>query len=124
MTEKQANERVKNDVLAEIWQLFTEKGEDNQRVASGEMSFPRVNENGTDIFVNIKVSIPSGSRDGTPYDAYELADEYRRKLAEKEEKAKAQAEAKAKKIAKDKANREKLAKSKAEHTAQQRKGWE
>lgn len=117
-TEKIANEKMKVETLAKVMEMLTNNGEEVLRVGSNEIAIPMVNENGTEIFITIKVSIPSGSRDGTAYDGYELADEYVRKLAEKEEKAKAQAEAKAKKIAKDKANREKLAKSKAEHTAQ------
>lgn len=115
---KIANENVKASYLALVSEALTNKEEEVLKVGSNEIAIPVVNENGDDIFVVFKVSVPTGSRDGEAYDGYELAAEYVRKCEEKAEKAKAQAEAKAKKIAKDKANREKLAKSKAEHSAQ------
>lgn len=107
------NEKVKATMLANITHFFTEQGEEVLTVGSNELAMPFVNENGDDIFVTIKVSVPTGSRDGDAYDGYALAEEYKEKVQAKLEKAKAQAEAKAKKIAKDKANREKLAQSKA-----------
>lgn len=117
VSEKLANERVKNDILTDIWCILSENGEDTLRVGSNEIAIPKVNENGTEIFITIKVSVPTGSRDGDAYDGYALAEEYVRKVAEKEQKAKQKAEEKAKKIERDKKNREKLAKSKAEHKA-------
>ena len=62
-------------------------------------------KNGDEVLRTFKV--PTGSRDGEPYDGYGVAESYKLKCKEKVEKAKKSAELKAKKIAKDKAIREK-----------------
>ena len=75
------------------------------RVGSNEIAIPVVDEEGEDQYVVFTVKVPTGSRDGDVYDAYERAQEYEMKLKDKEEKAKAKAEEKAKKIARDEAMR-------------------
>ena len=82
------------------------------QTASNEYSIPWVDDEGNEGYITIVFRIPKGSRDGEPYDGYAVAEDYRRKVAEKAEKEKARAEAKAKKIEKDKALREKKSKEK------------
>jgi len=114
---KAMSEETKNLFMNQIMAMLTEKGEDAGKCGTNELNFPVVLEDGTETFIVVKVSMPTGTRDGDAYDGYAMRDEYAQKCQEKAEKAKAQAEAKAKKIARDKANREKLAQSKAQHTA-------
>ena len=52
------------------------------------------------------VKVPTGSRDGEPYDGYAKAEDYALKMKLKEEKAKEAKIAKEKKIARDKQMRE------------------
>lgn len=88
--------------------------EDVGQSASGELNFPVVLEDGTEDWIVVKVSIPTGTRDGDAYDGYAMREEYTMKCAEKAEKAKAQAAAKAKKIARDQKLRESKAQAKKE----------
>lgn len=84
---------------------------------SNEIAIPCVDAEGNDEFVVVTFKVPTGSRDGDPYDGYDMAEAYKEHVAAKAEKAKAAAEAKARKIARDKAEREAKAKAKAEAKA-------
>lgn len=84
---------------------------------SNEIAIPCVDAEGNDEFVVVTFKVPTGSRDGDPYDGYDMAEAYKEHVAAKAEKAKAAAEAKARKIARDKAEREAKAKARAEAKA-------
>lgn len=112
-TVKAMREAVRNQYIAQIMKALEAAGEDVGMSASNEFNMPIVLEDGTEDFIVVKVSVPTGSRDGEAYDGYAIRTEYTMKVEEKAIKAKAAAEAKEKKIARDKANREKLAASKA-----------
>jgi len=114
-TVKAMREMAKSAYIQKMMEMLAEAGEDLGMSGSNEFNFPIVHEDGTEDFIVVKVSIPTGSRDGDPYDGYAVRDEFKMKAVEKAEKAKSAAEAKAKKIAQDKARREKLAASKALH---------
>jgi len=113
---KAMSEATKKNYFSQIMAMMVEAGEDVGISGSGEFNLPVVLEDGTETFIVVKVSMPTGSRDGDPYDGYAMRDEYAQKCQEKEAKAKASAEAKARKIEQDKKRREKLAQSKAEHS--------
>ena len=100
-TRKVANEKIKKEWIEKITAFLKDCGEDVLRVKSGEIAFPVVGEIGNEEFLKITFSIPTGSRDGEPYDGYGEAESYTLKLKQDEEKAKERAAAKAKKIAKD-----------------------
>ena len=68
------------------------------RVGSNELAFPVVDAEGNDKFVTITFKVPSGSRDGDPYDGYAMAEEYALKVAKRQ----AATEERAKKAAKKK----------------------
>lgn len=112
-TVKAMRETVKATVIAQLIQALTVSGEDVGMSGSAEFNFPVVLEDGSEDFVVVKVSIPTGSRDGEPYDGYGMRTDYSMKCQERKEKAEAAAIAKAKKIEKDKARREKAAANKA-----------
>ena len=95
--------------------LADEYDEEILVTGSNEFCIPCVDEEGNDEFVVITFKVPTGSRDGDPYDGYAMAEDYRMKCEAKAEKAKESAKKKAEKIAKDKAMREAKAKAKAEH---------
>lgn len=114
---KQLHEALRADYMNSIRAFLESNGEEVLITNSNEFALPCVDEEGNDEFIVLTFKVPTGSRDGDPYDGYDLAKAYAEKVAEKAEKAKAAAEAKAKKIAADKERREAKAKAKAEHEA-------
>lgn len=104
------NDEVRNQYMTQFRERFAE--ETILQTASNELCIPCVDDEGNEGYLTIIFRIPKGSRDGEEYNGYDMAEEYARKCAEKEEKAKERAAAKEKKIAKDKALREKKSKEK------------
>lgn len=97
---------VRSDVMDCVRVLFEGMQFDVLRTGSQELCVPITNENGDEAYLKVSFSIPTGSRDGDAYDGYAMAEEYKRKCAEKAEKAKVAAEKKAAKIKADKKKRE------------------
>lgn len=79
---------------------------------SNEICVPIVGSDGEEGYIVLTFKIPKGSRDGEPYDGYEVAKDYAFHLEEKARKDKERAEAKAKKIERDKKMREEKRKAK------------
>lgn len=77
-----------------VARLFEQNGEEVLYTNSNEVTFPVVDAEGNEAFVTITVKVPSGSRDGDPYDGYAMAQEYamkvakRKRIAEEREKKK------------------------------------
>ena len=99
-------DNVRSDVMNSIQNFLESKTHEVLRTGSQEFCIPIVNEAGDEGYMKITFSIPTGSRDGDAYDGYAMAEEYKRKCAEKAEKAKVAAEKKAAKIKADKKKRE------------------
>lgn len=89
--------------------LATELDADRINVGTSEISFPVVDDAGNEKYVNVKVSIPRGKRDGNggyiPYNAYDERDAFnedlKRKQAKHEEVAERQARKHPKKVKED-----------------------
>lgn len=117
MTEKISNkklqETLRNQFLQNIKEYLENSGEDVLVTGSNELAIPTTDSEKNEQWVVIKVSIPTGSRDGSPYDGFVMAQEYIQKLTEKAEKAEKAKADKAKKIEHDKKMRE-IAKEKRE----------
>lgn len=109
------NEKLREHYVGIIAEALAKMGEEVMMTNSNELAIPCLDSEGNDKFCTFTIKIPTGSRDGEPYDAYALAQEYRSKQLEKQAKAAERAEAKAKKIARDTAHRAKLAKSKEDY---------
>ena len=95
-------------------------GEDVRIVGSGSIAYPCVDAEGNERWCEVTAKIPTGSRDGEPYDGYALEADYKLKLENDAAKAAANAAKKEAKIAKDKAAREAKAKAKAEREAKKK----
>jgi hypothetical protein len=80
---------------------FLAKEEDVLRTGSNELAFPVTDSEGNEEFIQIVVKVPTGSRDGEPYNGYQMAEEYSLKLKLQQEKAEKARIAKEKKIARD-----------------------
>ena len=115
----QSNERYRNGIVEKLMDYFksAEGGEEwVVRVANNAFGFPFVNDLGNDEILKITISVPTGSRDGEPYDLDGEGKDYEASVKKKAE-AKAKAEAqKQKKIEADKKKREAMAKLKAEQS--------
>lgn len=114
----QLREEIRTGYMEKIISMLTEQGEEVLRTGSQQIAIPCVDADNNDEFLVITFSVPTGSRDGDPYDGYSMAQEYDMKTKEKAErqvKAKAEKEAK---IARDKAQREAKKKAKEAHLAE------
>lgn len=111
---KELREASKTTVMAAIAAALSNAGEDVGQCASNEINMPVVLADGTEEWIVVKVSIPTGTRDGDPYDGYGEREDYQIKCATKAAKAKEQAEKKAKKIAADQAKRDARAAAKTQ----------
>lgn len=99
--EKKANfAPVRNEILERL--KNTLKDDYDILITGGqEFTIPITDADGNEGFATIKVAIPKGSHDGTPYDGYAVAEDYKYETEEKAAKAAEAARAKAAKIARD-----------------------
>lgn len=110
---KATNDALRAQYVELLTKLLGEGGEEVLRVKSNELAIPCVDRDGEDNYVVITIKVPSGSRDGEPYDGYGEAESYSLSVKQKTEKAAADAEKKARKIARDETMRAKKAEQKA-----------
>ena len=110
---KKTNDILRNQYLNLITELLAGADEEVLRVKSNEIAIPCVDADGNDAYVVVTVKVPTGSRDGDPYDGYGEAESYALSCKQKAEKAEADAKKKAAKIARDQAYRAKQAENKA-----------
>lgn len=110
---KATNEALRAQYIDMITKLLVKADEEVLRVKSNEIAIPCVDAEGEDSFVVITIKVPTGSRDGDPYDGYGEAESYEMGCKQKAEKAAADAKKKAAKIARDEAIRAKKAENKA-----------
>ena len=110
---KKTNDALRAQYLDLITKLLDEAGEEVLRTKSNEIAIPCVDAEGEDSYVVVVIKVPTGSRDGDPYDGHGEAESYALLCKQKAEKAAVDAEKKARKIAKDQAYRAKQAENKA-----------
>lgn len=106
-TNRILDNELREKILKTIMEFFAEKNEDVMQTNSNECAFPCVDSDGNDKWIQIVVKVPTGGRDEDGYDGYGVAESYKMKLKEKEEKKKEAEIKKAKKIERDKKIREK-----------------
>ncbi len=116
ISNKALNDKLREHYLNMVMDFL--KDEEVMRTGTNEIALPCVDAEGNEKFVTITIKVPTGSRDGDPYDGYSMAETYKLKLEEKAEKAKKTAEVKAKKMAKDAKVRAKQAELKAKRTGE------
>lgn len=108
---KEMRDNARNEHMRTLMEILADRGEEVLQTKSNTFAFPILLEDGTEDFLRVVVSIPTGTKTD-PYNAYEEAEDYQLSCKLKAEK---KAEAKAKKEAKVKADAEKRAKAKANH---------
>lgn len=119
---KVLREGLKANYLDKVSEFLANYGEEVLRTGSNEIALPVVDAEGNDDYLVITFKVPTGSRDGEPYDAYSVAEDYSMKQKAKAEKAEITAKKKAEKIAKDAERRQKMAEAKAAREAEKEKG--
>ena len=102
LTRKQLDEEIKVRFLEGVSEHLESVGEEVLRVGSNELALPVVDADGNERWLVVIFKVPTGSRDGDPYDGYAMKEDYDMNQAKKAAKA----EENAKKAAKDKAKRE------------------
>ena len=110
---KKANDELRARYTELLTSLLDGAGEEVLRVGTNEIAIPVVDGEGNDAYVVFVVKVPSGSRDGEPYDGHGAAASFVIDQKQKAEQKAAAAEKKAKKIARDQAYRAKQAENKA-----------
>ena len=113
VSKKSLNDALRVRYMQMIGEYLTAEGEELLTTGSNEYAIPCVDSEGNDEWLVITFKIPTGSRDGDPYDGYAMAEEYSLKQKAKAEKTKEAAAKKAAKIAKDEAARKAKAEAKA-----------
>lgn len=108
---KEMRDNARNEHMNALMEILAERGEEILQTKSNTFAFPIVLADGTEDFLRVVVSVPTGTK-AEPYNAYEEAEDYQLSCKLKAEK---KAEAKAKKEAKAKVDAEKRAKAKANH---------
>ena len=116
-SKKSLHDALRAKYIERVSKFLADAGEEVLVTGSNEIALPCVDSEGNDEFIVLTFKVPTGSRDGDPYDGYSIAEDFKMKSAEKAEKTKIAAEKKAKKIAQNKKMREEKAKAKAEHSA-------
>lgn len=97
---KALREMVKSQYMEMLVKFLAEQ-EDVGITGTNEFNFPVVDSEGNEDFVVVKITIPTGSRDGEPYDGYGARNDWDIHLKEKAEKAAKDAADRAKKIERD-----------------------
>lgn len=116
-SKRNLNNKIRADYMARVREALAQNGDEILVTGSNEFAIPCVDSEGNEEFLVLTFKVPTGSRDGDPYDGYAAARDYEMKLAEKAEKAKEAAAKKAAKIERDRKLREEKAKAKAEREA-------
>lgn len=112
-SKKSLNEKLRNQYMDKVGEFLAEQGEELLVTASNEYAIPCVDAEGNDSWLVLTFKVPTGSRDGDPYDGYSLAEDYEMKQKAKAEKAKEAARKKAEKIKRDEEARKARAEAKA-----------
>jgi len=119
---KTLNDRLRAQYMEKVGAFLAEQGEELLVTASNEYAIPCVDAEGNDSWLVLTFKVPTGSRDGDPYDGYSLAEDYEMKCKAKADKAKEAAAKKAEKMKRDAEIRK--AKAEARAKAKEKKGEE
>ena len=79
---------LRAQLVTDFMAFLNERGEDAMLGASNKIVFPVVGADGGEYFATVTIAIPTGGRDGEPFDGYALAEEYAIKCKNKEDKKK------------------------------------
>lgn len=110
---KVLDDKLREQYLEMLSVFFDGREEQVLRTGSNEIALPCLDAEGNEKFIVLTVKVPTGSRDGEPYDGYSMAEDFELRQKVKAETNAKKAAEKAKKIERDKKNRAKQAELKA-----------
>ena len=119
-TVAQLRTEARDAMMKRIMQYLINEGDDAMQYDGNAFCVPLVYEDGTEAWAQIKVSIPTGTRDGKQFDGYEEHENFLMEQEEKRIAAEERAAEKAKQTAEKKAKQE-AAKKKREEAEAERK---
>ena len=111
---RKLDNELRGKYLSLLMDFCASNNEDVLRTGSNDFSFPTLDSEGNEKWIQVVIKVPSGARDEKVFDGYGMAESYQLKVKEKEEKEKEKAKEKEKKIARDKKRREKEKEEKGE----------
>lgn len=100
-TKKFYSDEIKNRYKAVVENAFSAQGLEVLTVGSAEFAIPVLDSEQNESWLVVTLKVPNGTRDGEPYDGYEIAQDYAMKQKVKAEKAEDAAKKKAAKIERD-----------------------
>ena len=100
-TKKFYSDEIKNRYKAVVENAFSAQGLEVLTVGSAEFAIPVLDSEQNESWLVVTLKVPNGTRDGEPYDGYEMAQDYAMKQKVKAEKAEDAAKKKAAKIERD-----------------------
>lgn len=103
---KALHEGIKARYYDAITNALKEQGNEILQTGSAEFAIPVLDAERNEEWLVVTLKVPTGSRDGDPYDGYSMAEAFEMDRKKKAEKAKAAAEKKAAKIERDRKARE------------------
>jgi len=103
---RKLDDEIRKKYLFKIMEFFKNNCEDVLQTGSNECVFPIVDEEGNEKWIQIIVKIPTGARDEKEFDGYGLAQAYKLKVEQNEQKKKEAERKKQKKIEEDRKKRE------------------
>ncbi len=117
-TVSQMRTEARDSFMKEVMELIqTHKGDPTLPYKGNAFSVPRVLENGDEIYVQVTISIPTGTRDGKQFDGYKENENYIFEQEQKRIEAEERAADKAKQTAERKAKQEAARKKREEAEA-------
>ena len=91
---RKETEKIRNTFVTNALAEYLKNGEDCFQIATNKICMPVVGEEGGEYFITVTFAIPTGERNGEPFDGYAEKETFELKVKDKTEKAKAKAEKK------------------------------
>ena len=88
---KSTRDALRVSYMNRIRDFLVNAGEEVLQTGTNEFALPCVDSEGNDEFIVLTVKVPTGSRDGEPYDGYSMAEDFTMKQAEKARRKRASA---------------------------------
>lgn len=80
---RKLNQEIRDRYISLISEFLGGNGDEVLQISNSEISIPVVDSQGNEKFLVLGFKIPQGSRDGEPFDAYELQQDYEFKKSTK-----------------------------------------
>lgn len=90
---RKETEKIRNTYLAEIEKIYNDTNTEIFQIASNKLCIPVVGDEGGEYFLTITLAVPTGERNGDPFDGYAEKETWElkvrdKKIREKEKKEK------------------------------------